>query len=172
MTAPISERELIEQIKRGDTEAFRVLYDRYVRLVYRYVMARTGNSQDAEDVTSETFIRFWQSIRSFQWREIQVGAWLLRVAHNLIVDRYRKKKELLGWLVRSIPAEEERFSQVEDQDVIRQAFATLSYEKQVILYLHYMEGYTIEEVAKFLGKLPNAVRVAEFRALKQLRETL
>src|SRR5574341_837682 len=86
MPADISERELVDQIQRGDKEAFRGLYDRYARLVYRYVMVRLGTSQDAEDLTSETFIRFWQNVRSFQWREIQVGAWLFRTAHNLIVE--------------------------------------------------------------------------------------
>lgn len=172
MPADISERELVDQIKRGDKEAFRGLYDRYARLVYRYVMVRLGTSQDAEDLTSETFIRFWQNVRSFQWREIQVGAWLFRTAHNLIVDKYRKKPEPLGWSIQSRHNEDERFKQVEDQDVIRQGFETLSYERQMILYLHYIEGYSIEEVAKFVGKSTNAVRVAEFRALKALRKIL
>lgn len=165
----MSEEELIERLKQGDAQAFREFYDRYVQLIYRYIYLRLRIPQDSEDLTSETFIRAWRHISTFEWRENQTASWLLRIAHNLIVDKYRQKSPALSWLPwRSSPTRDE-FEQVENRDEIQELFEKISAEEQIILYLHYFEDYTMNEVAAALGKTANAVTVAEFRALRRLR---
>jgi RNA polymerase sigma-70 factor (ECF subfamily) len=166
------EREWIERVQRGDAEAFRHLYDRYARYVFRYTLLRIHNQQDAEDVTADTFVRAWRSIGKFEWREIPFGAWLIRIAQNLIIDRVRKPFDLSEWLPWQRGREEVEFSRIEDRDEILGAFSKLSNEQQVILYLHFFEGYNLTKVAQFLGKTPNAVTVAQFRALERLRKVL
>lgn len=166
------ERALIQRIQRGDKEAFRELYDRYARLVYRYIILRVRNPQDAEDLTAETFSRAWRSITSYEWRDTPFGAWLMRIAHNLVVDKSRRKQDVLGWLPWRQGKEETQFGQVEDRDEIQKAFDTLSNEQQIIVYLHFFEGYDLADVAQFLGKSPNAVNVAQFRALRRMQQVL
>ena len=95
--ALLEERALILRIQRGEKEAFRELYDRYARLVYRYIILRVRHAQDAEDLTAETFSKAWRSIASFEWRDTPFGAWLMRIAHNLIVDRSRRRQYVLGF---------------------------------------------------------------------------
>jgi RNA polymerase sigma-70 factor (ECF subfamily) len=168
----MSELALVERLKQGDTEAFRELYDHHARLVFRYVKARIESEQDAEDLTAETFIRAWRGLSSFQWQGKPIGAWLLRIAHNLIVDKYRQKRSLTGWLPWSSGSEEPDFAQVDHKDEIKRAFTTLTSDEQTILHLRYFEDFSLNEVAEFLGKTPNAVRVAQFRALKRLNKYL
>jgi RNA polymerase sigma-70 factor (ECF subfamily) len=161
---------LVERIQRGDQAAFQALYDKYLRLVYRYVQVRVGDPQESEDLTAETFIKAWHGLEKYQCRDKPVGAWLFRIAHNLIVDKYRQKRSLADWLPFQSGALERQFARIEQQDEIRRAFGTLNYEQQVILHMHFFEDYSVEEVANFLDKSPNAVRVAQFRALRRLRQ--
>ncbi len=166
------EREWIERVQRGDADAFRHLYEQYARFVYRYTLLRIHNAQDAEDITADTFVRAWRSIHKFEWREIPFGAWLLRIAQNLIIDKTRKPFQVLSWLAAERGKEENEFSRIEDRDEILGLFSKLSNEQQVILYLHFFEGYDLNQVAEFLGKSSNAVTVAQFRALQRLRGVL
>ena len=168
----MNEEEIVARIKDGDEDAFRELYDHYGRLVYRYVHTRVGNTQDAEDLTSETFIRAWKSFSNFKWQGKPVGAWLMRIAHNLIVDKYRKKRDVVSWAPWLTKTEEPRFAQIDQQDQLRQGLAELSHDQQVILYLRFFEGYKLVEIAEYIGKTPNAVRVAQHRALNKLQELL
>jgi RNA polymerase sigma-70 factor (ECF subfamily) len=163
---------LVERIQRGDQTAFQALYDKYMRLVYRYVQVRVGDPQESEDVTAETFIKAWHGLAKYECRDKPVGAWLFRIAHNLIVDKYRQKRILADWLPFQIAAPERQFARIEQQDEIRRAFGTLNYEQQVILHMHYFEDCSVAEVATFLDKSPNAVRVAQFRALRRLRQLM
>jgi RNA polymerase sigma-70 factor (ECF subfamily) len=167
-----TDRELVEQVQRGDQTVFRQVYDRYARIVYRYIILRVRNEQEAEDLAAETFIRAWGAIASFEWREASLGAWLLRIAHNLVIDKSRQKRDLLDWLPWRHGEDEPQFARIEDRDEISTAFATLTSEQQVIIYLHFFEGYSLSEISSFLGKSPNAVTVAHFRALQRLRAAL
>ncbi|MCA1553769.1 MAG: RNA polymerase sigma factor, partial [Chloroflexi bacterium] len=166
------EHELITRIKQGDKDAFSELYDQHVRLVYRYIMARVGNAQEAEDLTADTFAKAWQHMPKYEVRETPIAAWLLRIAHNRVVDTHRKPQPILFPLQWTHAQEETRFSTVDNRDVIQRAFNALSYDEQVMLYLHYLDERTIKEIAELLGRTPNAVQVAEFRALRRLRKAL
>lgn len=166
------EHALVQRIQRGEKDAFRDLYDRYARLVYRYIILRVRNPQDAEDLTAETFTKAWRSMGSFEWRDTPIGAWLFRIAHNLIVDKSRRKQDVLGWLPWRQGKEESQFEQIEAQDEIQRAFDALSTEQQMIVYLHFFEGYDLAEVAQFIGKSANAVTVAQFRALQRMQKVL
>ena len=173
---PSPDCHLIHRIQAGDREAFRAFYDQHLRLVYRYIDVRLGDPADTEDLVSETFIRAWKALPRFKCGEKPVGAWLLRIAHNLVVDKYRQKRSLAAWLpwhqTAAARQAERPFDRVENRDEIRRAFGSLNYEQQVILHMHFFEDYPIEEIARFLGKTPNAVRVAQFRALRRLRQAL
>lgn len=172
LNAVPSDQELLASLQRGEPDAFRLLYDRYARLVYRYIFLRVNQPQDAEDLTAETFVHAWRAIASFQWHEIHLGAWLLRIAHNLVIDRSRRKRELVDWLPWRHGQEDSAFARIEQRDELSRAFESLNNEQQIILYLHFFEGYSLDEIAQFMGKTPNAVTVAKFRGLERLRKVL
>lgn len=169
MTGP----DLITRIQNGDSEAFRQFYDEYAPIVYKYIMVRVSNHHDAEDLTAEVFVKAWKALPNYEWQGTPITAWLFRIAYNTVVDKYRRKKFSLTSLMPWTKAQSERhYQQIDAQDEIQRAFATLSYEQQVILYLNFYEGYNLNEIAEFLGKSPNAVRVAKHRTLKQLNKEL
>jgi RNA polymerase sigma-70 factor (ECF subfamily) len=167
-----SEHALIARIQRGDAEAFRELYYAHSRAVYRYVALKIGQPQEAEDITADTFIKAWQAFPRYKPGQTPVAAWLLRIAHNIVIDRYRQKRPSLLPFLWDRGGVEPHFSAIDDRDVIRRGFNTLSYDEQVILYLHYFDERTIKEIAQFMSKTANAVQVAEFRALRKLRREL
>ncbi|MBX2997323.1 MAG: sigma-70 family RNA polymerase sigma factor [Caldilineaceae bacterium] len=167
------DEELIRQFQNGETDAFRVLYDRYAPAVYRYVRFRVKSDADAEDITIEVFTRAWKALPKYKWQGVPFSAWLFRISHNLIVDRTRPKRfsfiNLSTWIRSNGHHEYER---IEDQDVISRAFGSLSYEEQLIIYLSFYESYTNKEVAEVIGKTVSATGVAKFRALKRLNKVL
>ena len=81
-----SERPLVDAARAGDERAIAELYNVYFPRVYRYMLARTGNVGDAEDLTEEVFIRVLDALCRFEWREAPFSAWLFRIAHNAIVS--------------------------------------------------------------------------------------
>jgi RNA polymerase sigma-70 factor (ECF subfamily) len=88
---PGDERELVERAKR-DPEAFGLLYERYVAQIYRYLYYRTGNPQDAEDLTARTFYRALEHLPRYQERGLPFAAWLYRIAHNIVVNWQRDRR--------------------------------------------------------------------------------
>ncbi len=166
-------QDLVTRIQNGDADAFRQFYDEYAPLVYKYVYIRVSDHHEAEDLTAEVFVKAWKGLPNYQWQGAPVTAWLFRIAHNAVVDKYRRTKfsltTLMPW---TKPQVEREFHQIDLRDEIQRVFSTLSYEQQVILYLNFFEGYNLNEIADFLGKTPNAVRVLKHRTLKQLNKEL
>src|SRR5205814_828483 len=84
--------ELVNAAQQGDTAAFGKLYDRYVDVVYRYVLFRVGDRNLAEDITSETFLRALRRITSISYQGRDVGAWFVTIARNLIFDHVKSSR--------------------------------------------------------------------------------
>ena len=80
---------LVELARKGDTEAFGLLYDHYQGSVYRFLFYRTRSSTLAEDLTSETFFRALRSMNNFRWQGKDFGAWLMTIARNLATDHFK-----------------------------------------------------------------------------------
>ncbi|MEM5773779.1 MAG: sigma-70 family RNA polymerase sigma factor, partial [Anaerolineaceae bacterium] len=88
ISEPGDESELVRRAQRDLTQ-FAVLYDRYVQRVYRFLLARTANAAEAEDLTSQTFLTAMQKLSSYR-SDGHFVAWLLRIARNKQIDHYRK----------------------------------------------------------------------------------
>jgi RNA polymerase sigma-70 factor (ECF subfamily) len=84
------ERRLVERA-RTSPDAFGRLYDQYVERVYRYAYRRLGTHPEAEDLTAQVFHRALEALPQYEWRGLPFGAWLFRIAHNLVVDRHRAR---------------------------------------------------------------------------------
>ena len=87
------EETLVKRAKQKDEEAFALLYEAYFDKIYRYVTLKVGNKMEAEDITQQVFLKAIKSIASFKWKGYPFSAWLFRIAHNQVVDYFRKNKK-------------------------------------------------------------------------------
>src|SRR5437899_11841733 len=82
-------RALVDRAQSGDREALEELYLIHFDRIYSYLHVSVGNRHDAEDLTTQTFLKMLESIKKFRWRAAPFSAWLFRIAHNLAMDHFR-----------------------------------------------------------------------------------
>lgn len=172
-----TEWQMIQEATRGNGAAFTGLYDMYVKQVYRYVVYRVSNTTDAEDLTQEVFLRAWRSIKTYKPSQTPFLAWLYTIAHNLVVDWYRKNGRVQTVYIddpqrlgSDEPSAEPEMAV--DGDVLRRAMGKLPPDQQRVLHMRFVDGMEYPEVAAALGKSQGAVRVIQLRALQRLRRIL
>ena len=85
------EDEFLARQAHGDPQAFGELYGRYVERVYRFLLARMGSTEDAQDLTSQTFLAAWERIDSYGGRG-SFGGWLFGIARHKLADHYRQRR--------------------------------------------------------------------------------
>ncbi len=178
------EKELVEQAKR-DPEAFGKLYEQYFDAILNYVLRRTGNVQNAQDITAEIFLQALKNINKFQWRNIPFSAWLFRIATNEIAAWFRKK----GSKTVSLDALREKgFDPVAGDDVEQEALAAqeellkqqefLAVLKQIdllppkyreVVALRFFAGKQLLEISQILKKPEGTVKSLLHRGLKKLK---
>ena len=161
----------------GEAEAFGVLYDRYVSAVYRYVFYRVRSEAEAEDVTSDVFIRALRAIPKYEPRQAFL-AWLYRIARNAVIDRSRRRATRIQVTFEDALAHPMGDQTVDpnagllagsDAAAVRAAMQQLTPLQQEVLVLRYVEGYDTKTISKLVGKRDGTVRGIEFRALSALR---
>lgn len=165
---------LVEQAKNLDRGALSELCVYFYPKIYRYVFYRVKTREDAEDVTSEVFVRM---VKSLSKQKGSFQAWLFRIASNLVIDYYRRstrQKEALLRVKHSTPLESTQgdTENVFLQQTLQEALRELTQEQQQVVTLKFMEGYDNNEIADILGKSVGAVKALQFRALTNLRRIL
>src|SRR5881628_2518176 len=85
-------RVLVDQAQRGDRGALEELYLIHFDRIYSYLHMSVGNRHDAEDLTTQTFLKMLESIGKFRWQSAPFSAWLFRIAHNLAMDHFRARR--------------------------------------------------------------------------------
>ena len=169
------ERELVEAAKTSP-EAFGQLYDRYVVRLYRYVYARTGSHQDAEDVTAETFRRAMEHLPGYNYRRSSsFGAWLFRIAANLLISRHRKERPCQSLdpalsLADADPNPEQVALDREMSDTLWAAVATLPIDQRRAVVLRFCHGLRGKEIARAMGRSEGAVKQLLYRAMIALQD--
>jgi RNA polymerase sigma-70 factor (ECF subfamily) len=160
-------------------EAFGVLYERYVDRIYNYICYRTGNNQDAEDLTARTFHRAMNHFPGYEDRGAPFSAWLYRIAHNLVAnwhrDHSRRKMVSLDDLVLAAPRAKGPAARVEksdDEDVLVAAVRRLAPDRQQVVILKHVEGMTNAEIGAVLGRTEGAIKSLYHRTLVTLRDEL
>jgi RNA polymerase sigma-70 factor (ECF subfamily) len=167
------ETELVARAKR-DRQAFAPLYARYFDPIYRYCYRRLGNTEAAADATSQTFAKALAALPSC--REDTFRSWLFAIAHNVLTDSYRAHRpdrplnDALD-LPDDAPSPEELAVGAEARGRIVRLLDQLVPDQRRILELR-LAGLTSKEIAAALGRTPNAVDQAQFRALTRLRTLL
>jgi RNA polymerase sigma-70 factor, ECF subfamily len=167
--------ELARRVSQGDIEAFHTLYETHLDTVYRYVYYKVGNGQLAEDLTQHIFLKAWEAIHRYQWRELPFQHWLLRLARNAVIDHYRSTKPTNASLLEPISDgvdPEATLAQSETVQMLQQAVRQLPDEQREVIVLRFIEQMPHAEVARHLGKSAATVRVIQHRALLALRRLL
>lgn len=172
------ERLIVDAARVGDETALSELYTLYFPRVYRYILARTGNTYDAEDLAEEVFMRVLEAIERFQWREAPFSAWLFRIAHNAVISQRRKdgargRSAPLsdGLAVDSQGPDELVESRLALNDVMEAAERLPDAQRQVIA-LRFAAGLSVAETARAMGKGEGNVKVIQHKAISRLREML
>jgi RNA polymerase sigma-70 factor (ECF subfamily) len=160
---------------KGDAAAFGALYDRYVEAVYRYVYYRVRNDAEAEDLTSDVFMRALRAIPRYEPRQAFL-AWLYRIARNAVIDRSRRSRIQISFEdalahpgADQIVEPDTGLLALSDKEAVREALARLTPLQQEVIVLRFVEGYDTAEIAAMVGKREGTVRGIQFRALEALR---
>lgn len=176
------EDQIIERIQAGETRFFTKLYDRYLKLIYRYVYARVGNQEEAEDITQDTFIKALKAIDNFKFRS-QFKTWLFRICQATMMDMWRKKYKQVTVPLEDFLAHDEAFDiafdddscekeQQSKQEQLESVLGELTVEYREILELRFLKGYTIAEAAQELSITISNAKVRQFRALKKAQQVI
>lgn len=167
---------LVARARKGDKDAFGELYQLYYLKIYRYCWIHTNNTQLAQDICQETFLRAWKVMPSFYEKNGgTIQAFLFKIARNQLIDNSRKKKESRLADYQELEDNEnleERIYRHDAIDKVRSALGKLNEVERQIITLHYFEDLSGEEVAKIVGMNEGAVRVRTHRILAKLREIL
>ena len=148
----------IEKAKLGDQVAFTFLLDFYWNDVYGFMLKRTENETDAEDITIETFSKAFDKLASYN-SEFQFNTWLIAIAKNVHIDILRKKKASF-------------FIEISDNDDYRAYIKELKPHYQEVIQLRYFQELSYQEIANQLNEPLSNVKVKILRSKKLLAEII
>jgi RNA polymerase sigma-70 factor, ECF subfamily len=168
-------RDVVLRARDGEPDAFGVLYDRYVDLVYRFVYYRVGTHALAEDLTSETFLRALRRMSLFTWQGKDFGAWLVTIARNIVLDHFKSSRYRLEICTAEM-LETDRWEQgpegaVLDSFTYRALFSAvrqLGSEQRECVVLRFLHGLSVAETAEVMGKNTGAIKALQYRATRSL----
>jgi RNA polymerase sigma-70 factor (ECF subfamily) len=174
---------LVERAQAGDSAAFGLIYDRYVDTVFRFVYFRVGNRQLAEDLTSDTFLRALKRIGSFTWQGRDLGAWLVTIARNLVADHFKSGRYRLEVTTGDVldADREDRGPEGSPEAAVVDhitnvalltAVKQLNPEQQECIVLRFLQGFSVAETAKTMGKNEGAIKALQYRAVRALARLL
>jgi RNA polymerase sigma-70 factor, ECF subfamily len=171
-------RRLVEQAQRGDRHALEELYLLHFDRIYSYLHMSVGNRHDAEDLTTQVFVKMLESLSKFRWRAAPFSAWLFRIAHNLAMDHFRANRR---WQPEEeVPepdpgegsaAEEEALESIGRQSML-ELIENLSLEQQQVLTLKFVFNFSNADAATILDKTDGAIKSLQHRALASLQRQM
>jgi RNA polymerase sigma-70 factor (ECF subfamily) len=177
--SPDLERETVDRARAGDQQALADLYDWYMPRVYRYTLARLGNSVEAEDLTEEVFLKMLGSIGAFRWKDVPFSSWLFRIAHNHVATHFRRNAQR-GGPTTAIPEEfvdgrHDLAATVEEQitmEEVQRATQMLPDAQREVIALRFAVGLSIADTAKVLGKREGNIKALQHKAVARLQRLL
>lgn len=176
-------RENIEKAKKGDQFAFTFLLDHYWNEVYGFMLKRTENETDAEDITIETFSKAFDKIATYN-PEFQFNTWLIAIAKNVHIDLLRKKKSSLFFditdeedyqaynVADTTPSAEDKLITEQNLSQLLQYIKELKPHYQEVIQLRYFQELSYQEIADLLDEPLSNVKIKLLRAKRLLAEII
>lgn len=188
MMNTFDDTKLIERMRNGDTDAFNLLFERYKRPLYAYVLKMARNRSEADDLFQETFLRILKNIKRYNHKG-RFLSWTFTIATNLMRDTHRKKRHSAGVSLQdpvgngttltvedTIPTKyatpEQQHAHNELAHAIETAVSTLPHEQQQVFVLRETSGMTFKEIAEMLACPLNTVLGRMHYAITSLRKQL
>lgn len=171
--------DLVHAAQEGDRSAFALLYDKYVDVVFRYVLFRVGDRELAEDVTSETFLRALRRITSVTYQGRDVGAWFVTIARNLVLDHVKSSRFRLEVTTAEVD-DSQRVEAGPEQQVLSRAtrsvllecVSQLGDDQRECIVLRFLQGLSVAETAAVMARNEGAVKALQHRAVRRLAQLL
>lgn len=174
-----NEEELLAAAMQYSEAALGELYDRYEAKIYSYIYRRTGDQVLSEDMTAQVFLKMLESIRDRKAWHSSFSGWLYRIAHNLVIDHYRRRDRHSSVDLEDAPTVaadiEDPVETAEmniDAERLRAAIRRLTDEQAEVVSLRFLEGYSIAEVAAMTNRTEGAIKALQYRAVATLRTLL
>lgn len=173
------EQSLIKNAQNGDREALNILIGNYWQSVYRLVCYKVGNSDDAQELTQETFLRAFRSLERYKDTGAAFKTYLGRIALNLVTDFWRKKgrapqivdiAEYQEPLPDSAAKPEEVAISAERQKEMAALVSLLPDDQRQAIEIRIIAGISVKDAAQIMGKSEPAVKMLQQRALKNLKK--
>lgn len=172
------DKELVLLASKGDIKAFEQLVFRYEKQIFGYVLRFINQKENAEDVTQETFIKIFRSLKTFD-SEYKFKTWIYTVATNTVYDWLRKAKKSKEMFIIDDPNngfetidENDSYNILENKELVDNALKNIKPVYQSVIVLFYRDGLIYEEIAEVLKVPLNTVKTYLSRAKKALREEL
>lgn len=170
--------DLVALAQQGDVQAIGALYDQHHQALFRYLWSRVGERQTAEELTGDVFMRMLAALPRYRPSVVPFRAWLYRIAHNLLVDHYRKEGgqvTLPLQAVEDLNGASDPASLIEQQltlERLHQALAAIDDPQRTVVALRFLSGLSLEETAAVLDKSESAVKALQHRGLVAMRRAL
>ncbi|MDQ7960147.1 sigma-70 family RNA polymerase sigma factor [Flavobacterium lindanitolerans] len=176
-------KKQIEKAKVGDQVAFTTLLDYYWNEVYGFMLQRTQNETDAEDITIETFAKAFDKIATYN-PDFQFNTWLISIAKNVHIDMLRKKKSTLFIditdeedsqaynIADSSPSAEDKLITEQNLSRLLQCIKELKPHYQEVIQLRYFQELSYQEISEELEEPLSNVKIKLLRAKKLLSEII
>ena len=171
--------ELVRAAQDGDRAAFALLYDKYVDVVFRYVLFRVGDRELAEDVTSETFLRALRRIASVTYQGRDVGAWFVTIARNLVLDHVKSSRFRLEVTTAEVDdsgrveaGPEQQVLAGATRSALLECVSQLGDDQRECIVLRFLQGLSVAETAVVMSRNEGAVKALQHRAVRRLAQLL
>ena len=171
------EEQLIQRAINGDQDAFTRIYDLHFDKIYRYIYVKVHSQAEAEDLTQDVFIKAYQALHSYKWRDLPFTAWLFKIAHNRVIDYIRQvSKEKRASLdeAGAISSGDPVYITEQNYEMyqLKIALDQLPDAQREVATLRFISELSISEVAMTLGKSEGTVKALQFNAVASLRKLL
>ncbi len=185
-----TDEELIKKYLSGDEPAFRELTERYLKPIYNFVYRYTKSGDSAEDITQDVFVNVWKSIKKFDQNK-KFKTWIFTIAKNTSLNWVKKKKPLLFSELSKLKAEDggrddsftdsildpaplpdEIFAKADLKNKLELAMSSLDNNYRAVLFLHYNDHFTFQEISEMLGKSINTIKSQHRRGIVLLKKVL
>lgn len=178
MRNPLDNKILFLKVKKQDKEAYGQFYDLYVNRIYRFIFFKVNSVNDAQDLTSEVFLKLWQKLRD--GHDIKnLNSFIYMMARNIVIDFYRAKSRTETSLNEGIKDKIDNSKDLLTQQManselqgVLQGLDKMKDEYREVIVLKFLDELSVREIAEILNKTTGAVRVLIHRALKALKNNL
>ncbi len=166
----------IKRTQDGDPDAFAELYDAYIKRIYDFIYYRTGHKETAEDLTSVTFTKAFQNIKSFRSGEGLFSSWLFKIARNTVIDNARTRKPTVDLdAAANAPSQDNVAGEAEVKDKLEQVkkyLNELSEDQRDVVVMRLWDQLSYAEISEVTGKSPGNCKVIFSRALQKIQTEL